>query len=100
MLMMRACISCWSVRQLAAPILISEAYTAANVDAQLEKRTGLALNSKQHVRIDATRKKVFVSELFEWYRDDFVQGGISEIDYINKFRKEAIPASYALDYIR
>ncbi len=85
---------------LGCPVLIEDAYTTVNVDELLEERTRIALNSTQHVRVDAEKKKVYVSELFKWYRDDFVQGGISEIEYLNKFRKQAVPTDYSLDYIR
>lgn len=80
------------------PILISEVYTPSLLNEQLDRQTRLALNSPQHVRLDPTARKVFVSELFSWYEQDFTREG-SVIDFINGYRNEPIPADYSVEYI-
>jgi hypothetical protein len=41
---------------------------------------------------------VKVSEIFKWYREDFVKDGKSEIDFLNTYRKEKIMPNSKLSY--
>ena len=76
------------------PIIDNNAYTAQNLDAQLDARAKLALNSSYFIRVNSGKKSVDVSKIFEWYADDFKKGGKSVLAYINGFRQQDIPGSY------
>ena len=80
---------------LGCPPIIAEAYTPAKLEAQLQRQTEIALNNPNFIK--AKGSKVQLSQIFEWYKGDFTQNG-NEIDYINKFRKEAIPAKAKVSY--
>ena len=80
---------------LGCPPIINEAYTPAKLEAQLQRQTVKALNDPKFIRVKGN--KVQISQIFEWYKGDFIQGG-SEVDYINKFRKEALPAKAKVSY--
>ncbi len=80
---------------LGCPPIIGEAYTPAKLEAQLQRQTTIALNNPRFIKVKGN--KVQLSQIFEWYKGDFTQNG-SEIDYINKFRKEAIPAKAKISY--
>ncbi len=80
---------------LGCPPIINEAYTPNSLEKQLQRQTVLALNNPKFVRVKGS--KVQLSQIFEWYKGDFTQNG-SEIDYINKFRKEALPAKAKVSY--
>jgi hypothetical protein len=80
---------------LGCPPIISMAYTPSSLEAQLERQTILALNNPNFIRVNGN--KVELSQIFEWYKSDFTQAG-SEVDYINKFRKEAIPSDAKVSY--
>ena len=81
---------------LGCPPIISNAYKPNTLDSQLEKQTKLALNDSNFIRVKG--KKVQLSQLFEWYKGDFTQGGISEIDYVNKYRNEKIAEGTKIGY--
>ncbi len=80
---------------LGCPPIINEAYTPAKLEAQLQRQTTIALNNPNFIKVKGN--KVQLSQIFEWYKGDFTQNG-SEIDYINKFRKETIPSKARVSY--
>ncbi|MBL7857968.1 MAG: DUF547 domain-containing protein [Cyclobacteriaceae bacterium] len=53
------------------PPLASFAFTPEMVDEQLNERTTAALNDKGWVRVDHGQKKVGLSKIFDWYKNDF-----------------------------
>ena len=63
----------------------------------LETQTKNALNGN-FLKINTKKKKVEVSEIMKWYKEDFTMDGISEIDFINKYRTEQIPNNFKLSY--
>ncbi len=83
---------------IGCPVLIESAYRGATLEEQLTNQTRLALNDNKHVRTDAGTHKVYVSQLFSWYEADFSRDG-KAVDFINKYRDEAIPGSFEVDYI-
>jgi len=78
------------------PVLAEFAYVPQKLDAQLDERAKLALNSTYFIRVNPKQKRVEVSKLFEWYQADFTKGGQSVLGYVNGFRQEKIPADYAV----
>lgn len=80
---------------LGCPPIISEAYTPAKLESQLERQTTIALNNPNFIKVKG--KKVQLSQIFEWYKGDFTHSG-SEVDYINKFRKEQIDPNARVSY--
>ncbi len=78
------------------PPLIGEAYTPANLENLLEQQTIKALNDSSFIRVSG--KKVAFSEIFKWYKEDFVSKGSNEIDYLNKYRKEKVPENAKVTY--
>lgn len=78
------------------PPLISKAYLPSTLDTQLETQTVKALNNPAFIKV--TGKKVAFSEIFKWYKEDFVSKGMNEIDYLNKYRKEPIPSDKKITY--
>lgn len=80
---------------LGCPPIINEAYTPAKLEAQLQRQTVIALNNPNFIKVKGN--KVQISQIFEWYNGDFTQNG-SEVDYINKFRKEPLPAKAKVSY--
>ncbi|MGV6830458.1 MAG: DUF547 domain-containing protein [bacterium] len=77
------------------PPLISQAYTPESLDKQLNEQTTKALNNPSFIKIK--KKKVELSEIFKWYREDFVQNG-NEIDFINAFRTTPLDTKSKISY--
>ncbi|MEJ8800620.1 DUF547 domain-containing protein [Pontibacter sp. H249] len=80
------------------PPLLSTAYTPQQVEKQLEAQTRKALQDKTFTRVQPQQKQVQVSELFKWYKDDYLAEAPTIIAYINKYRASPIPESYKLSY--
>lgn len=83
---------------LSCPPLASFAYQSAILDKQLEERASFALNNPSWLKVNDAQKKIELSKIFEWYKKDFVASGKTEIEWINQFRKEKIPATYAVGF--
>lgn len=57
------------------PPLRREAYEAETLDAQLDSNARAWLANRALNEFDPTRREAEVSQIFEWYRDDFEKGG-------------------------
>ncbi|WP_420385179.1 DUF547 domain-containing protein [Roseivirga sp.] len=80
---------------LSCPPIISEAYLPGTLEKQLEEQTRKALNDPSFIRVKSADKTVELSQIFEWYKSDFPK---DVIQFINKYRQQAIPQSYKVGY--
>ncbi len=80
---------------LGCPPIIASAYTPSSLEQQLQKQAVKALNNPNFIKVKG--KRVQLSQIFEWYKVDFTRDG-TEIDYVNKFRKEKIPSNAKISY--
>jgi hypothetical protein len=83
---------------ISCPRLRNEAYTGAQLNAQLEDAGREFLNDKSKNRISADRAEL--SKYFSWYKGDFTKNG-SLTDFINKYSQAKINANTkigSLDY--
>lgn len=60
---------------ISCPPLQNSAYTAAKLDQQLENQMTLFLNDPANNRYDADEQTLYLSSIFKWYGDDFLQSG-------------------------
>ena len=81
---------------LGCPPIIGKAYTASNLENLLEQQTTKALNDSSFIKV--TEKNVAFSEIFKWYKEDFVKEGQTEIDFLNNYRKEKVPKDAKVTY--
>ena len=80
---------------LGCPPIIPKAYTPANLEKLLEKQTVQALNDPNFIQVKGN--KVAFSEIFKWYKEDFIKNG-SEIDFLNQYRKEKVSTDAKVTY--
>lgn len=80
---------------LGCPPIINQAYLPDTLESQLQTQTQLALNDTEFIRTKG--KRVQLSQIFEWYKEDFVRNG-TVIQYINRFRKNPIPEKAKVSY--
>ena len=83
---------------IGCPPLTAEAYMPKTLEAQLQQQTKLALNGDYFIKVNDKKKTVAGSEIMKWYNKDFVQNGMTEIQFINKYRTNKIPENYKLTY--
>jgi len=80
------------------PPLKSIVYQEDKLEMQLDQKTKSAINNKSFIRPNPEIKKVRVSEIFNWYKSDFINDNQTIIQYINQYRVNKIPKNYKLDY--
>ena len=76
------------------PTILNSAWTADNLNANLEKQAKKFINNTSFNTISA--KKVKISKIFEWYAVDF---GDNIIDYLNKYSTVKINADAKVEYM-
>jgi hypothetical protein len=100
-----AALNCASV---GCPRLPTTAFEAARLDGELNAAMNEFVSSEQHVRVDEAKRTVFLSKIFDWFREDFLaderKAGIAKpklIDYVNRFRGDAppIPRDYTVRFL-
>jgi Protein of unknown function, DUF547 len=82
------------------PPLLNEAYKPETLDRQLLERTKLSLNNPDYVKVNDVTKTVEVSQIFEWYKEDFIDKERKILDFINKFRDQKIDETYMVGYYK
>ena len=80
------------------PTLSRTAYVGSKLDAQLTAQARRVLQDPQFIRVSDKDNTAQLSQIFKWYADDFKASGKTGISYVNQYRSQAIPASYAVDY--
>jgi hypothetical protein len=91
------------------PPLQALAFTAKNLDAQMDESAKEFVNNKNNFRVDDREKTIFLSSIFDWYEDDFLDWlekskNIKEphlLDYIKLYSNQEIPDiwyTYDIDY--
>ena len=83
---------------VSCPPLADFAYQADQIDQQIKQKTEEALNNPEFIRVDKSKKKVYISKIFDWYKADFTKNEASVLQYINQYRDEKIPESYRVGY--
>lgn len=78
------------------PPITKDAYTAKQLEVQLDRQTKMALNNPTFLRVSGDKAEL--SKIFEWYAKDFGGSKANVIGFINKFRTEAISASANVSY--
>ncbi len=83
-----AAINCASI---SCPPLRNEAFVAERLDDQLDDQARKWLADPTRNRFDEAKSRAEVSEIFDWFKDDFVRDGGSVLGWIGKYA----PASEA-----
>lgn len=84
----------FSCAAISCPELANYAFTAENLDAQLDERTTNSINNPDFIKVKANENLVELSMIFKWYEKDFKMKADDVMAYINQYRKNKIPTSY------
>jgi len=71
------------------PPLQDQAFVADKLERQLDQRVAKWLSNPAGIRYERDEKRLRVSKIFEWYRDDFVRDGDSVKSWIGSRAPEA-----------
>lgn len=72
------------------------AFTEQNIDSALEKLMTAFVNDSSRNKL--SEKKVKISSIFNWFKDDFTKEG-SVIDYLNKYADIKINKKAKISYL-
>lgn len=78
------------------PKLLNEAYLPEKLNAQLTKVTKAFVRNTTHNTIKP--KKVQISQIFEWYEDDFKENGETVIKFLNKYGTVTVESGAKVEY--
>lgn len=78
------------------PKLGNVAFTESNINAELTKLMKAFVNDP--VRNKITKKKVQISEIFNWFKEDFTKNG-SVIDFLAKYSDTEIKPNAKISYL-
>jgi Protein of unknown function, DUF547 len=83
------------------PQLPRDAFTPEKVDEQLSREARKFCNEKRNVDFDPATKKVKLSHIFDWYKDDFGKEPAKVIAWINNYRAAdaKLPTDAKIEYV-
>ncbi|MCB1176785.1 MAG: DUF547 domain-containing protein [Leptospiraceae bacterium] len=82
---------------IGCPPLISEAFTPEKLETQLEANTEKFLKDKSKNKYDPSKKILYISPIFKWFKKDFEKNG-SVISFVKKFMGVDIPEKSEIEY--
>ena len=100
-----AALNCASV---GCPRLPTTAFEPGRLERELNAAMAEFVANERHVRVDHANRTVFLSKIFDWYREDFLadesEAGNTKpnlIDYVNRFLVDAppIPRDYRVAFL-
>lgn len=74
---------------IGCPPLRSEAFTAAKLGKQMDEQARIFLGDGRNNRIDAKARILYLSSIFDWFKDDFVKKSGSVEKFIAPYFNEA-----------
>jgi len=84
---------------LSCPALPREPFAAATLDEQLERETRAFFARPQNFRVDDAARTVWLSELLDFYRDDFVPVPANGLlEYANRYAPQPAPLTYTVRF--
>ncbi len=70
---------------ISCPELLNEAYEADKIDAQLESQAKIFLNDESRNQFAIENRKASISEIFNWFGEDFGKSDDDILIYVSKF---------------
>ncbi|MDP2364526.1 MAG: DUF547 domain-containing protein [Ignavibacteria bacterium] len=75
---------------ISCPEILNEAFESDKIETQLENQTRKFINDKTRNHFDLTNRKAFISEIFNWFGDDFGKSDMNILNFISKSLPENI----------
>jgi hypothetical protein len=83
------------------PRLPREAFVPERVEAQLDREARTFISEKRNVDFDPAGKRVRLSMIFKWYREDFAKDDAGLLAYLNKYRPagQQLPPDAKIEHV-
>ncbi|MBI4206400.1 MAG: DUF547 domain-containing protein [Betaproteobacteria bacterium] len=89
-------LNCMSV---GCPRLPRAPFTANALNVELDREARHFLGESRNLKRAPETKTVRLSEIFDFYKEDFLQRSPSLIAYVNRYASEKIPEDYQIEFI-
>jgi hypothetical protein len=89
-------LNCMSV---SCPQLPRVPFRAQSFERDIDALSRSFVDDRRYVQVDAAARRVRVSAIFKFYTKDFLAEADSLIGYINRLRREPIPADYEVEFL-
>ncbi len=73
---------------IGCPPMSATAYDGKRIATQLEEQTALVLNDKRWCSVDQDAREVNLTALMKWYKDDFLAGSPTLVDFLSRYRDD------------
>ncbi len=84
---------------VACPALPRRPFAGATLDAELERETRAFFARPENFRIEVSERRVWLSELLQFYAEDFVPAGApSLLAYANRYAAQPAPADFEVRF--
>ena len=80
------------------PRLPREPFAAEKLEQQLEREARRFLTEERNVRVDAEDRTVYLSEILDFYREDFLAVAPSLLSYVNRYHTPPVPEDYEVEF--
>lgn len=67
------------------PPLRPEAYVGERLGEQMDEQGRIFLGQTNKNRFDFEKKEIYISNIFNWFKDDFKKDGKTELDFISRY---------------
>jgi hypothetical protein len=85
---------------LSCPVLPRQPFTAAMLDAELERESRAFFANPQNLRVDHNTRTVFLSEILNFFPEDFVPAAAPNlIAYVKRYSPMPLDESYRVEFI-
>src|SRR5258706_9298122 len=81
------------------PRLPREPFRADLIDPELEACAQYFFSEDRNVKLEPDSKTVRLSQILQFYTDDFLKKAPSLIAYVNKYREDKIPEAWKVEFI-
>ena len=86
-------LNCMSV---SCPRLPREPFDAAVLDQQLDREARQFFNEPRNLRVDAAARTIYLSEILDFYPEDFLAQAPSLVAYVNRYHEPPVPENYTV----
>ncbi len=88
-------LNCMSV---GCPRLPREPFMGNTLNSQLEREAKLFFNEERNVKIVPQEKTVYLSQILDFFTDDFLAKKPTLIEYVNQYSQKKIPLDYKVKF--
>ena len=83
----------------ACPRLPQAPFVAGDLDAQLEREARFFFSEARNLRVDHDERAVYLSEILDFFTEDFLAVSPSLIAYVNRYVEPPVPEDYDVRFI-